>query len=223
MTDDRPTPEGPGGGEEAVPVPEAAASTEPGLPAPLPAGALQAELEALRAEREALRAERDALRTEAEGHAREAAELRDRHLRTLADFENFRRRVAREREEWSQRAQAQVLREILPVLDNFDRALAAEVGAGGDAGFRQGVELIHRDFLKALERVGVRPFSAVGELFDPQRHEAVARVERTDVADQTVIEETLRGYLFHDRVLRPAQVIVAVEPPPPPDPGEAGR
>lgn len=223
MADDRQTPGGPGGGEGAVPVPEPAPGAEPALPAPLPADALQAELEALRTEREALRAERDALRAEVEERARELAEVRDRYLRTLADFENFRRRVAREREEWGQRAQEHLLREILPVLDNFDRALAAEAGGAADGGFRQGVELIHRDFLKALERVGVRPFSAVGELFDPQRHEAVARVERTDVADQTVVEETLRGYLFHDRVLRPAQVIVAVEPPPPPEPGEASR
>jgi molecular chaperone GrpE len=223
MADDRLSPEGPGGGEGPVPPPETSADTEPVLPAPLSADALQAELEALRAEREALRAERDALRAEAEGRARELAEARDRFLRTLADFENFRRRVAREREEWGQRAQEQVLREILPVLDNFERALAADAGGAADAGFRQGVELIHRDFLKALERVGVRPFSAVGELFDPQRHEAVGRVERADVADQTVVEETLRGYLFHDRVLRPAQVIVAVEPSPPPEPGEASR
>lgn len=164
----------------------------------------------------------DALRAELETTRREAAEARDRVLRTLADLDNYRKRTERERGEWRLRAQEQLLREILPVLDNFDRALAAEAGPAGEAGFRAGVELIHRDFLKALERVGVRPFSAVGELFDPARHEAVGRVERADVADHTVVEETLRGYLFHDRVLRPAQVIVAVEPPPPPEPGEAG-
>ncbi|HEV8677030.1 MAG TPA: nucleotide exchange factor GrpE [Methylomirabilota bacterium] len=162
----------------------------------------------------------DALRAEAEAKTREAAEAQDRYLRTLADFDNFRKRVGRERDEWRRQAQEQVLREILPVLDNFDRALAAEPGGGGDAGFRAGVELIHRDFLKALERVGVRPFSAVGEFFDPQRHEAVARVERDDVADQTIVKEMLRGYLFRDRVLRPAQVVVAVEPAPPPERGE---
>ena len=83
-----------------------------------------------------------------------------------------------------------------------------------------GVELIHRDFLNALERIGVRPFGARGESFDPQRHEAVGRVERADVADHTVVDEMQRGYLFHDRVLRPAQVVVAVEPLPP-DSGEA--
>jgi molecular chaperone GrpE len=153
-------------------------------------------------------------RAEVENKAREAAEAQDRYLRALADFDNFRRRTAREREDWRRQAQEELLREILPVLDNFDRALAAAPASPAeDAGsIRAGVELIHRDFLNALERLGVRPFSAVGEPFDPQRHEAVARVEQEDVADHTVVGETQRGYLFRDRVLRPARVVVAVEP-----------
>jgi molecular chaperone GrpE len=163
----------------------------------------------------------ESLRAEVEAKAREAAEAQDRYLRALADFDNFRRRVQRERDEWRRQAQEELLREILPALDNFDRALATGAAGEADGGFRAGVELIHRDFLKALERVGVRPFSAVGEPFDPQRHEAVARVERGDVPDQTVVDEMQRGYLFHERVLRPARVVVAVEPPPPANPGEA--
>lgn len=163
---------------------------------------------------------RDATRAELEARTRQAAEAQDRYLRTLADFENFRRRVSREREEWRRQAQEELLREILPVLDNFDRALAAEGGAGRDGGFRAGVELIHRDFLNALERLGVRPFSAVGEAFDPLRHEAAASTERADVADHTVVSEVQRGYLLHDRVLRPARVVVAVEPSQP-EVGEA--
>jgi molecular chaperone GrpE len=156
-------------------------------------------------------AEGDDLQAALQARAREAAEARERYLRTLADFDNYKKRMAREREDWRRQAQSEAVREVLPVLDNFDRALAADTGERADGGFRAGVELIHRDFLKALERVGVRPFSAVGERFDPQRHEAVGRVERSDVPDQTVVSETLRGYLFHDRVLRPAQVVVAVE------------
>jgi molecular chaperone GrpE len=154
---------------------------------------------------EALRAERDA-------RAREAAEAQDRYLRTLADFENFRRRTGREREDWRRQAQEALLREVLPALDNFDRALSAPAAPGADPAFRTGVELIHRDFLAALERLGVRPFVAVGQPFDPTRHEAVSRVERTDVDDHTVVAEPLRGYLFQERVLRPAQVVVAVHP-----------
>jgi len=154
----------------------------------------------------------DALRAERDARAREAAEAQDRYLRTLAEFENFRRRTGREREEWRRQSQEELLREILPVLDNFDRALAAPPAGDTDRGFRTGVELIHRNFLAALERVGVRPFTAVGQPFDPARHEAVARVERSDVEDHTVVSEALRGYLHHDRVLRPAQVVVAVHP-----------
>ena len=156
----------------------------------------------------------DALRAERDARAREAAEAQDRYLRTLAEFENFRRRTGREREEWRRQSQEELLREILPVLDNFDRALAAPPTGDTDRGFRTGVELIHRNFLAALERVGVRPFTAVGQPFDPARHEAVARVERSDVEDHTVVSEALRGYLHHDRVFRPAQVVVAVHPTP---------
>ena len=162
----------------------------------------------------------EALRSERDARAREAAEAQDRYLRTLADFDNFRRRIGREREDWQRQAQEGLLREILPVLDNFDRALAAAPTPGADRAFRTGVELIHRNFLAALERLGVRPFVAIGQPFDPTRHEAVGRVERADVEDQTVVSETLRGYLFQERVLRPAQVVVAVHPAAAPAGGE---
>jgi molecular chaperone GrpE len=161
-----------------------------------------------------------ALRSELDARAREAAEARDRYVRTLAEFENYRRRTGREREDWRRQAQEELLREILPVLDNFDRALAAALPSGSDQAFRTGVELIHRNFLAALERVGVRPFVAVGEAFDPTRHEAVGKVERHDLEDQTVVSEALRGYLVRDRVLRPAQVVVAVHPAAAPAGGE---
>ena len=154
----------------------------------------------------------ETLRAERDTRAREAAETHERYLRTLAEFENFRRRTSRERDDWRRQAQEALLRELLPALDNFDRALAAPPAPGSDSAFRTGVELIHRDFLAALERVGVRPFVAVGQPFDPTRHEAVGRVERTDLDDQTVVAESLRGYLIQDRVLRPAQVVVAVRP-----------
>jgi molecular chaperone GrpE len=178
---------------------------EPGDAARSPRDAAAAESGFGEESLETLRAERDA-------RGREAAEAQDRYLRALAEFENFRRRTTREREDWRRQAQEALLREILPVLDNFDRALAAPPARGADPAFRTGVELIHRDFLAALERLGVRPFTAVGEPFDPTRHEAVGRVERADAEDQTVVAEPLRGYLFQERVLRPAQVVVAVHP-----------
>jgi molecular chaperone GrpE len=174
---------------------EAGAESRPGLEDPSASGAAGADLQAQLERRE-----------------REAAEAQDRYVRALAEFDNYRKRTLRDRDEWRRQAQMELLREILPALDNFDRAMQAAPASGADAGFRAGVELIHRDFLAALERVGVKPFSAMDQPFDPQRHEAVGRVERADVADQTVVGETLRGYQFHDRVLRPAQVVVAVSP-----------
>jgi molecular chaperone GrpE len=162
----------------------------------------------------------EALRSERDARGKEAAEAQERYIRTLADFENFRRRTGREREDWRRQAQEELLREILPVLDNFDRALAAPAAPGPGEAFRTGVELIHRNFLAALERLGVRPFTAVGQAFDPTRHEAVGRAEQADVEDHTVIAEPLRGYLLGERVLRPAQVVVAVRPAAPAAGGE---
>ena len=162
------------------------------------------------AETEGVRA--DPVQEELERRAREAAEAQDRYLRTLAEFDNYRKRTLRDRDDWRRQAQMDLLRELLPALDNFDRALQAPPTPGEDGGFRAGVELIHRDFLAALERVGVKPFVAVGQAFDPQRHQAVGRTERADVADHMVVNETLRGYQFHERILRPAHVVVAVRP-----------
>ncbi len=176
---------------------EERASAEPGAPAPEAPG-----------ERDALGQLREAL----EAKTREAAEHYDRYLRALADFENYKRRAQRERDEWTRLAHERLVLELLPVLDNFDRALQAEPSPDQLRGFVAGVELIHRELLKVLERIGVTPFSAVGEPFDPQRHEAVMRVETTEVPNQTVVEETERGYLLNDRVLRPARVKVAVHP-----------
>jgi len=156
----------------------------------------------------------ESLRAEVEKRTREATEAQDRYLRLLAEFDNYRKRVTREREDQRRQAQTDLLLEILPALDNFDRALQAPPASGADAGLRAGVELIHRDFLAALERLGVRSFAAVGQPFDPQRHEAVSRQERTDVPDHTVVAEMLRGYQHQDRILRPARVVVAVAPDP---------
>lgn len=161
---------------------------------------------------------RERLEEALDAKTREAAEYYDRYLRALADFENYKRRVQREREGWTRLAYEQLLRDLLPVLDNFDRALQAEPTPDQLRGFVTGIELIHRELLKVLERIGVTPFSAVGEPFDPQRHEAVMRVETTEVPPQTVVEETERGYLLNGRVLRPARVKVAVHP----DPAAAG-
>jgi molecular chaperone GrpE len=136
----------------------------------------------------------------------------DRLLRALAETENVRRRAQREREEYVRYANESLLRDLLPVLDDLDRALAAARAAGHAASLVEGIELIQRQMLKVLERAGVTRYSAVGAPFDPARHEAVARVVSTEVASDIVVSETLPGYLLHGRVLRAAMVTVAAAP-----------
>jgi molecular chaperone GrpE len=141
---------------------------------------------------------------------READAAHDRHLRALAELDNARKRAQREREEYIRFANESLLRELLPVLDNFERAIQAARTSREAEAFVAGMELIQRELLRVLEKFGVTAFSSAGEPFNPERHEAVARVPATDHPGMTVVEETLRGYLLNGRVLRPAQVTVAV-------------
>jgi molecular chaperone GrpE len=143
----------------------------------------------------------------AEEMQRELEDLRERSIRTLADYENFRRRVERERSDHRRYAAAEALTGFLTVVDNLERALRAEASAED---LRRGVEMIHRQMLELLERFGASPVGALGERFDPSMHEAVARVEDESVSIPTVLEEYQRGYRMHDRLLRPAMVRVGV-------------
>ncbi len=158
-----------------------------------------------------LEREVERLREAVEAKTREADAARDRYIRTVAEFDNYRKRAVREREEYVRSAAESLVREILPVLDNFDRALQAARQDPGAAAVTAGVELIQRELLRVLERAGVTPFSALGAPFDPERHEAVARVSAVGQPDMTVVDETARGYLINGRVLRPAQVTVAMK------------
>jgi molecular chaperone GrpE len=157
---------------------------------------------------EEIRRLRDAL----EAKTREAEEHRDRYLRAAAEFDNARKRTAREREEYTRYANESLLRELLPVLDNFERALQAARGEPAAAAVTAGVELTQRELLRVLEKFGVTPFPAVGQPFDPERHEAIARVPAQGRPEGTVVDETARGYLLNGRVLRPAMVTVASSP-----------
>ncbi len=143
---------------------------------------------------------------------RQVEEKQDRLLRALAEAENFKRRTQRERDESIRYANETLLRDLIPVLDNLDRALEAARATGGAAGVVGGVELIQRELLKVLERGGVIRYSALGQPFDPTRHEAIARVVSADAKPGTVVGETMPGYLLHNRVLRPALVSVAAAP-----------
>lgn len=157
------------------------------------------------------------LRDTLETKTRELEAQQDRYLRTVAEFDNVRKRSAREREEYTRYANESLLRDVLPVLDNLDRALQA-ARSGPPTSLTTGVELIQRELLRVLEKYGVSTFDSVGQPFDPERHEAIARVPSADLPDMTVAAETARGYLLHGRVLRPAMVTVAVTPE---DPGSS--
>ena len=133
--------------------------------------------------------------------------LKERNLRLLADFDNFRKRGERERDELARYAAAETLRELLPVFDNIARAAAAE---GSIEDLRRGVEMVTRQLREVLRRFGVREIEAVGARFDPKIHEAVSREESDAVEYPTVTAELQRGYFLHDRLLRPALVRVAV-------------
>lgn len=159
---------------------------------------------------EEIRRLRDAL----EAQTREAEEHRDRYLRAAAEFDNARKRAAREREEYTRYANESLLRELLPVLDNFERALQAARGEPAAAAVTAGVELTQRELLRVLEKFGVTSFASVGQPFDPERHEAIARVPAEGRPEGTVVDETARGYLINGRVLRPAMVTVSSSPDP---------
>jgi molecular chaperone GrpE len=150
----------------------------------------------------AVTAERDQL-------AAERAELQDRFLRGQAEFQNFKKRVERERVELFEYASTEAVRSLLPILDDFQRALKVE---SADREYVSGIELIYQRFFEALKKLGLEPMDSQGQAFDPQVHHAVEMVETDEAPDHTVLEEFQRGYNFKGRLLRPAMVRVAVQP-----------
>ena len=158
-----------------------------------PGAATPAELDQLRIERDGLRVERD--------------ELRDTLLRRQAEFDNFRKRTERERVEQSQYASMEIAGELLPVLDDFERALAAD---SGSSEYAKGVQMIYQRMAETLKKTGLEPIDTQGKPFDPHLHQAIERVETSDAPDNTVIGEFQRGYHFKGKLLRPSMVRVAV-------------
>ncbi|HEU4888636.1 MAG TPA: nucleotide exchange factor GrpE [Thermoanaerobaculia bacterium] len=145
-----------------------------------------------------------------EGLRQENEELRNRYLRTLADFDNLRKRTEREKSDFARYATSGVLKDVIPVLDNFDRALEH---SDADDDFHKGVELIYKQLYDVLTKHGLRPINEVGVHFDPNIHEAVVREEDPSVPSHTVTVILQKGYFLHDRLLRPALVKVAVGGP----------
>jgi molecular chaperone GrpE len=168
-----------------------ASGVEETLPVPTP----EAQIAALAGERDQLAAEK--------------ADLKDRLLRTLADFENFRRRAERDRSEYVQYAATEMVRDLIPILDDFRRAVKVETA---DKEYAKGIELIDQRLFEALKKAGLEPIESAGKLFDPNLHQAVVRVQSEEFPDQTVLEEFQSGYNFKGKLLRPAMVKVAVKP-----------
>jgi len=153
--------------------------------------------------------ESDQMAAELAAKTREIAELNDKYLRTLAESENIRKRARQQSEETIRLQRENLLRDILPIVDNLERAVQAAQGATQADAIVQGVEMVLRSLLDLLKSHGVSQLSVVGQPFDPARHEAVDQVESAEHPPNTIVSEFHRGYLIGDRMLRPARVTVA--------------
>ncbi|WP_370645217.1 nucleotide exchange factor GrpE [Corallococcus sp. EGB] len=186
------------------------------------------DMAALRQEVESLRAQLDFSQTKAretlerlkEAHER-AKDFQDRAIRSAADLENYRKRAQKEKEDVQRFGVEKLLKDLLPVVDNLDRALDAAGKSPDFDSFQKGVAMTRKSFEDALARHGVKGFSAKGQPFDPRLHEAIQQVESADVPAGHVLYEVTRGFHLNDRLARPAMVVVARAPEaaaPPPEP-----
>lgn len=171
----------------------------------------EAAVEAREAERETRGKEPSPSTRELEALREEKAQLEERLVRLSADFDNHRKRVLREKQETLSYGQENLVKDLLPVVDNLERAIEhASAGSGGDfESMLQGVELVRRELLAVLAKHGVGPIEAEGEAFDPNVHEALAQVEDPKVPAGRVAKVLQRGYRLRDRLLRPARVLVS--------------
>ncbi|MBR5318070.1 MAG: nucleotide exchange factor GrpE [Peptococcaceae bacterium] len=141
--------------------------------------------------------------------AADLAELNQRFLRTAADFENYKRRTAQEKDDLLKYSNARLMGELLPVLDNFQLALRTPGESQEAQNVIKGVEMIYRQMVQALEQAGMTKIEAVGQPFNPNLHEAIMQVEDDTVPEDTVVEELRAGYMLKERVIRPSMVKVS--------------
>ena len=152
-----------------------------------------------------------ALEAKLAAQEKEAIEAHDRLLRVSADYENYKKRAAREMEDFRKYANQSLLKEMLTVVDNLELAInSAQEEKKTDKKLIEGLNLTRNEMLRVFEKFHVKPITARGEIFDPAFHEAVMREETDDYPENTVLSEFQKGYLIHDRLLRPAMVVVAV-------------
>ena len=158
---------------------------------------------------EAANEELDRVRAERDGFKVERDEVKELLLRRQAEFDNYRKRSERERADYVQYAAMDLIKELLPVLDDFERALKVEAP---NSDYAKGIEMIYNRMFETMKKLGLEPIESAGKPFDPHVHQAIERVETADAEDNTVLGEFQRGYFFKGRLLRPAMVKVAVRP-----------
>ncbi len=163
-------------------------------------------------EAESVQPAQEDLAAELEKAKGQAEEYLDQWRRTAAEFSNYRKRTEREREESTRFANSLLLTQLLPVLDDLDRAMATLPADLSQLSWVEGILLIRRKFEQTLEQAGLKRFEATGQMFDPERHHAVLREETTAYPDGQVVADLQCGYEYHGRILRPAMVKVAVTP-----------
>ena len=205
--------------EQAALDPEVAPALDPELPPAQESvedlASSTAPVEAERAEElgEAIVREIEQLRMERDQVVRDAAEARDKYLRTYADFENYRKRMQRDLAEFRKYANEQMAMDLLTVADHLGMAIMhANEGGEANQALVQGVELVSKQLMSVLEKYGIKPFKAMGEPFNPAMHDAMMQVESADLPENTVAQVFMEGYLYHDKVLRHAKVGVSKKP-----------
>jgi molecular chaperone GrpE len=159
------------------------------------------------------RATDDASGKEVERLSQELAEMKDRLLRNVAEMDNMRKRLEREKADFIKYSSESILKDMIPVLDTFDKALSASSThseSADTASFREGMTMVHKMFLSALAKHGLEPVEAIGKTFDPNFHQAIQRIESADVTEEIVATEFMRGYALHGRLVRPSMVSVKV-------------
>ncbi|BAU12787.1 heat shock protein GrpE [Leptolyngbya sp. NIES-3755] len=160
-----------------------------------------------------LRSNYAAKEREIEGLKKQTEELNNQYMRIAADFENFRRRTQREREELETQIKCNTVKELLPVVDNFERARSQiKPQTEGESAIHKSYQGVYKDMVDRLKKVGVAPMKAQGKEFDPNLHEAVMREPTSEYPEGSVVEELMRGYMLDDKVLRHAMVKVAAPP-----------
>ncbi|MBN8230966.1 nucleotide exchange factor GrpE [Corallococcus macrosporus] len=196
----------------SAPPAEADASTPEVTPPTEDAAALRQEVESLRAQLDFSQTKaRETLERLKEAHER-AKDFQDRAVRSAADLENYRKRAQKEKEDVQKFGVEKLLKDLLPVVDNLDRALDAAGKSPDFDSFQKGVAMTRKSFEDSLARHGVKGFSAKGQPFDPRLHEAIQQVESADVPAGHVLFEVTRGFYLNDRLVRPAMVVVARAP-----------